>query len=112
MSSATKPASYAPHPLPTTFSDATFTYTQLARSRCCAIYHQQHTHSGISRYDVIDVRVWDGKECYPTADEWGQFGWTFPTLPEAEVQFRKLLSRPKPKGARKPGYSQQTRQKA
>ena len=82
-------------PARTIFADQTFRYTQLVRSGMVALYEQQHKQGGSPRFEVVILRhmpaktypngvVLPEREAYPSTREWGTYGWTFHTRPEAE----------------------------
>ena len=88
---------------PMQFEDKTFVYTQLARQGSLALYRQDMKTSGVTRYEVVRIKVlpahlWPNgdltpeHEKYPSAKAWGRDGWTFYTLPDAEAALRALVA--------------------
>ena len=74
-------------PIPTTFTEGHYTFTQVARHGMLAIYRQQHRHAPVERYEVVRLKVapahtWPSgqttpeHEAYPGAHAWGREGWT------------------------------------
>lgn len=83
------------------FTESGFCYEQIQREGMGALYTQTRLHSGVVRYEVVRLGIqrahtWpDGtetpeKEAYPPASAWGQRGWTFHTLPDAQAHFARL----------------------
>jgi hypothetical protein len=90
--------------LPTEIIQGEFRLTQVQRAGHLAIY-EKSTKTGIScGFEVIKIReskernaVVAGKprhfpamEVYPTSEDWGQRGWTYQNLKDAETRFAKL----------------------
>lgn len=77
----------------------------LVRDGNIAIYEQHHPLGGLIAYEVIFIRVMDERtlfgrkyprqEVYPKSSEWGQYGWTFTTLENAERRFNALREKAK-----------------
>jgi hypothetical protein len=91
-------------PLPTSFEDRLFRYTQVERHGMLAIFRQTHKASGYDRFEVVKIRIgaehtWPNgttspeREAYPGASSWGVYGWTCFTLPEAQALAAQLLAR-------------------
>jgi hypothetical protein len=87
----------------TEFEDRTFRYTQLARQGMIALYTQTHKPSGVTRYEVVVLRVaaehtWPNgsvspeRETYPGATAWGRYGWTFFALGDAQSHLAALVA--------------------
>jgi hypothetical protein len=87
----------------TEFEDRTFRYTQLARQGMIALYSQTHKPSGVTRYEVVVLRVaaahtWPNgsvspeRETYPGATAWGRYGWTFFVLGDAQAHLAALAA--------------------
>ena len=87
----------------TEFEDRTFRYTQLARQGMIALYTQTHKPSGVTRYEVVILRVaaahtWPNgsvspeRETYPGATAWGRYGWTFFVLGDAQAHLAALAA--------------------
>ena len=96
-------------PLETEFTKNTFRFRQLRREGDIAIFHKvamqgtarPKAHDAgfetvvVSRhngYDIAGVHM-DPAECYPGNEQWGQKGWTYTTLFEAETRYEQLLGR-------------------
>ena len=95
-------------PLDTTFIEKGFTYTQLERDGNLAIYRQEKPNQNPC-FEVVKIRhqkeskfkVHAGtseettvlnpeKELYPNSEQWGDLGWTFRTIGEAQERFSEL----------------------
>jgi hypothetical protein len=90
--------------LPTQIKSKGFTYTQVERHGDLAIYAQTKAHWPSPRYEVIviqvaqertwpDGRVTPEREVYPGSTQWGKFGWTAYTLPEAQALLADLQAK-------------------
>jgi len=91
-------------PLPITFEDRVFTYTQVERWGDSAIFRQAHKRSQVARYEVVKIRLrpahtWPNgtttpaHESYPGASSWGTLGWTCCTWAEAQALATQLRER-------------------
>lgn len=89
--------------MPQTFSDQTFTYTQLARHDMLALYCQEHKASGTQRFEVVRLHVqaahtWPNgvttpeREAYPPSSAWGRAGWSYFQRGAAEAHLRALVT--------------------
>lgn len=92
-------------PLATEFKKGDFDHKLVKREGDCAIYWRKAPHHRDAHYEVIvvqhfkdrsfpDGRVVPAGEGYPSSEQWGTAGWTYNSLPEAEVRFNKLLNNP------------------
>jgi hypothetical protein len=84
------------------FTNKNFSYKQIVREGNVAIYEQKliDTEPTSSRYEVIVIRSHNGyeingnkiapSEMYPSANQWGQLGWTCVNLPDAQKRFKKV----------------------
>jgi len=84
------------------FTNKNFSYKQVVRESNVAIYEQKliDTENVSSRYEVIIIRAHDGyeingnkiapSEMNPSANQWGQLGWTCLTLEDAQKRFKKV----------------------
>lgn len=88
-------------PIPRTFTESGFRYDQIQREGMLAIYTQTRIHSGVVRYEVVRLGIqrahtWPNgtetpeKEAYPPASAWGQRGWTFYSLADAQTHLAQL----------------------
>lgn len=91
--------------LPEQFTSGGFLHTQLDRQGTLAIYRRSkgsHKH-----YEVIDIKSHNGytiagrfiepAETYPSAEEWGQRGWTCDSWERADEKLKELQDKPKRK---------------
>jgi hypothetical protein len=79
-----------------------FSYKQIVRENNVAIYEQKiiDSEDPTKRYEVIIIRSHDGyeingnkiapSEMYPSANQWGQLGWTCLTMEDAQKRFKKV----------------------
>jgi hypothetical protein len=84
------------------FTNKNFSYKQITREGNIAIYEQKliDDQATTSRYEVIIIRSHNGyeingnkiaaSEMYPSANQWGQLGWTCLTLEDAQKRFKKV----------------------
>jgi hypothetical protein len=84
------------------FTCKNFSYKQLVREGNVAIYEQKliEAKDTRSRYEVIVIRSHEGyeingnkiapSEMYPSANQWGQLGWTCLALEDAQKRFKKV----------------------
>lgn len=88
--------------IPDQFTRNPFTCRLIFREAGVAIYELTHKGSGkVNNYEVVIIRqhkadndfikVKAGDEYLPSTSEWGQYGWTFPTLELANYQAKKLI---------------------
>ncbi len=93
--------------VPKSFEDTDFHRTQIQRNDMVAIYKQeplQFTYGPyyevviISLHERCEIKGPKGKinvieagEHYPGNSLWGQRGWTYTNLKEAEIKFNKLV---------------------
>ena len=92
-------------PLDTSFTDRSYTYTQVEREGDLAIFQQQHKENPqVIRYEVVRIRrraaqtLLDGttvpdREAYPSSSSWGIYGWTCRSLEDARQMMRQLQAR-------------------
>lgn len=93
-------------PVPLFFSREGFVFTQVFRKRNTAIYEKLKPGWIVPSFEVICIRVRPGHplgryadrliEIYPSSEEWNTWGWTYPTLQEAEKRATKLLRKSAP----------------
>ena len=90
-------------PLGTTYRKNTFHYEQITRDGDIAIFKQRLREGvGCLAYEVIVIRkdpereiagvVIPAHERAPGNEEWGRFGWTFPTLERARAKMKELVA--------------------
>lgn len=87
-------------PLPQTFRQGGFVLEQMKREHDVAIYAKSKFPSHVW-YEVIIIRgkqaytigenFCEAAEVYPSADQWGRYGFTYPNYPEAYHKFKNLL---------------------
>ncbi len=75
-----------------------FTFKQVYRDGDWAIYRQ--TKGDVDCYELIKVQKHDGykimgkdipaSEFYPSAEAWGLYGWSLPTLSEAHFKLKTV----------------------
>jgi hypothetical protein len=86
--------------IPKTFSKKGFTYKQIKRDGMKAIFEQtKKGHEGVS-FEVVKITKHNGYElggqkippgeAYPGSSQWGNSGWTFQNLKDAEAKYKKL----------------------
>ncbi len=80
-------------------------YTQVKREGNVAIYSQELDNVDVpkKRYEVVIIKSHNGyelggakiaaAEIYPGSSQWGVFGWTYLTLPEAEKRYKAVLKK-------------------
>lgn len=88
--------------LPEEFSQNGFEFKEIERKKDIAIF-AQHKSNGLVGYEVIKINKHEGyeiagnkiepAEIYPSAQQWGTFGWTYSTLKEAKEKFNKLIKK-------------------
>jgi hypothetical protein len=86
-------------PLPTVLKIDGFTHHQCWRRGDVAVFRQMKFNQHPA-YEVIRInknkagtrfgRDFLASESYPTAQQWGSRGWTFPTMEAAEAKFNEL----------------------
>lgn len=98
-------------PLEETFNKNGFTYELHCRQGPYAIYKQRlRPGVGCLAYEVfiirvrkggVEVQIGNGKpftppdmEYGPSNEDFGTFGWTYPTLDRAEAKYKELLAKP------------------
>lgn len=88
--------------LPTVFKKNDFDHLLIKRDGDFAIFWRKAPHHQDAHYEVIVVQQKPARtfpngdsvperECYPSSEQWGTAGWTYNSLADAEVRFRKLL---------------------
>lgn len=93
-----------PKPIALEFTHGSMTYRQVMRSGNIAIYHQTEEFDGQQKhrsYEVVKIRIRKPRtlfgmeyplmEVYPKSEDWGTYGWTYPTLEAAEKRFAGLV---------------------
>lgn len=98
--------------LETTFKRQGYSHELFRRDGNIAIY-RRHKDGQQVHFEVIDIRVskagertvekdgeevtlkFEESETYPSAESWGEKGWTYMDLADAERKFQELLERPK-----------------
>lgn len=91
-----------PRPLGLTYVKNGFTYEQVARDGNVAIFKQRlRPGVGCLAYETILIQVkpevvimgklTPEREVAPANEEWGTFGWTYPTLDGARAKMKSLL---------------------
>jgi hypothetical protein len=87
-------------PLPIRFQKNGFLYWQVCRTDKAAIYEQRMPDGRQVFYEVWQIRRrpsyrFDGKQ-YPESErgpgtqDWGRYGWTYYTLPEARKRYDQI----------------------
>lgn len=90
-------------PMPPTFSKNGFHYEQLLRDGQFAIYKQRlRPGAGCLAFEVIKIRqkeesmmfgkTVEAHEVGPSNEDFGQFGWSYPTLERAKAKFHELVA--------------------
>lgn len=86
-------------PAPTTIVIKGIKLAQVKRVDNLAIYSITHPSGSLLGYEVVRLRVGkphpkdkdqSPKEHYPSAEQWGSYGWTCLTLNRAEEKLREL----------------------
>lgn len=88
-------------PLPTTFAKNGFTYEQVERRGQLAIYHQRlRPGVGDMAYEVIRIKrvkehvmfkkTVEAHEAGPSNEDFGSYGWSYPTLEAARAKLKVL----------------------
>jgi len=94
-------------PLAMEFTKYGFRMSCLVREGDVAIYEQRGAAEAGVWYEVVVVRRMEAitftlggvqvrheaQEVYPGSSQWGQMGWTYRTLPEAETRFKQIKQR-------------------
>jgi hypothetical protein len=96
-------------PLETDFTKNQFRLRQIRREGDIAIFHRTAVAGGIhpvafdggfetivvSRHDGYQISgvVMEPAECYPSNEQWGAKGWSYPTLFAADQKYERLLGR-------------------
>jgi hypothetical protein len=86
--------------IPKTFNKKGFNYKQIKREGMKAIFEQSKPdHTSVS-YEVVKISTHNGYElggqkipageAYPGSSQWGNSGWTYQNLKDAEAKFKKL----------------------
>lgn len=91
-------------PLPVEFTENGFVHRQIKRRGMLAIY--ERTKGASVHFEVIRIGAHDGRkitdpktgktteiapaETYPTANQWGSLGWTYPDEDRARAKFSEL----------------------
>lgn len=84
------------------FKKGEFDHKLVKREGDACIYWRKAPHHRDAHYEVIVVQHFDAhtfqsgkshpdREGYPSSEQWGTAGWTYNTLADAEVRFRKLV---------------------
>lgn len=92
-------------PLPITKKDGQFTLTQIWRDASWAIYEKTNPNHSKSTFEVVKIRIAQPKslpsgshlplrENYPSDSDWGKYGWTASSRPQADSILARELSRP------------------
>lgn len=88
-------------PLPLEFESGGFQYRQLRRVGDVVLLEQSQSHWRRPRYEVCIVRkrpdrkiagkCIPARECLPSSEAWGTYGWTYQYLEKAEARFRQIV---------------------
>ena len=86
--------------LPKQFDKKGFTYTQIKREGMKAIFKQTKKGQESATYEVVKISKHNGYElggqkippgeAYPSTSQWGNSGWTYRTIEDAEKKYKKL----------------------
>lgn len=89
--------------LPRRFSHKGWSFEQIDRKRNIALYSK--TKEAFTTFELIEVQNRDAyeiagnfveaKECFPSDEQWGGFGWTYQTLEQAKKEFLRLTKKEK-----------------
>lgn len=90
-------------PMPLTFAKNTFHYEQVLRDGQIAIYKQRlRPGVGCLAFEVIRIKqvpeatmfgkVIEAHEAGPSNEDFGTFGWSYPTLERAKAKFHALVA--------------------
>lgn len=87
-------------PIPLTFTESNWNHEQVCRTENYAIYKRWKDSSPQPHYETIEIgkspdKIMFGKtvpahEYYPGAPQFGDMGWTFPTLEKAQARYDEL----------------------
>jgi len=90
--------------LPNEFRKSGFYFRLVKRQGDKAIYSKSRAGGVGKHYEVIKIREHDeyvmggvtipAGESYPSSEQWGRLGYTYPTLEEAEERFNRIKSTP------------------
>lgn len=101
--------------LPITFTKAEWHHEQIAREGLRAIYKRWKDSSPAPHYEVILIK--EGKEftikgedypateLYPSANDFGVRGWTYPTLERSQQKYKELKPPTKKTVVKKPSVN-------
>lgn len=86
--------------LPQTWTRGGFSHEVLRREGMVALVQRQHRDVSTPHWEVVRLRVkpkrllhghWVGEsEAYPSPEEWGERGWTYTTLEDAQAKFTEM----------------------
>jgi hypothetical protein len=86
--------------LPKLFDKKGFTYKQIKRDGMKAIFEQSKKGQTDVTFEVVKISKHNGYElggqkippgeAYPSTSQWGNSGWTYRTLADAEKKYKKL----------------------
>lgn len=96
-------------PLETDFNKNQFRFRQIRREGDIAIFHRAAIAGGLhptafdggfetvvitrhDGYEIAGVQM-EPAECYPSNEQWGAKGWSYPTLFAADQKYERLLGR-------------------
>lgn len=87
--------------LPEKFTKKGFKHTLMKREGNVALYKRNIINVSRPHYEVVIITTHDGikigenyiepGELYPSTSQWGNMGWTYNILEEAEEKFLKVL---------------------
>jgi hypothetical protein len=90
------------------FTRDRFTYRLLERSGAVCLVARENLETGSIHWEVVRLSTEPDKtirghlylahECYPRSEKWGERGWTYTTLPDAERKYPALVPRKAQKG--------------
>jgi hypothetical protein len=86
------------------FTRDRFVHRLLERTGDVCLIARDNVVTGSTHWEVIHVQTrpaetapdgstYPARETYPSIERWGERGWTFTSLPEAEQKYRALASR-------------------
>ncbi len=90
--------------LETTFTSSGFVHEQIVRDGNLAIYRRFKQVGGKEHFEVVRIRSHSGfkipgtekmaepAEMYPSGEQWGLNGWTYPDRESAETKFQELAT--------------------
>ncbi len=87
-------------PLEKSFTSRTFLFTEIKRENDLAIYHKTKPGTKINNFEVIQIlRHKDyeiagvkiaAAETFPSAEQWGTYGFSYDSLEKAEDRFNRM----------------------